>query len=46
MALETGTKASLVNQDMTNNKTQAGLDVLTKTTEKKLTKCKSMNNSV
>ncbi|MBD1399695.1 hypothetical protein [Pelovirga terrestris] len=34
MALEIGTAASLVNQDMTNNKTQAGFDVLTKTTEK------------
>lgn len=34
MALEVGTAASLVNQDMTNNKTQTGFDVLTKTTEK------------
>ena len=34
MALEVGTAASLVNQDMANHKTQSGFDVLTKTTEK------------
>lgn len=34
MALEIGTAASLVNQDMANNKTQTGFDVLTKTTQK------------
>ncbi len=34
MALEIGTAASLVSQDMANNKTQTGFDVLTKTTQK------------
>ncbi|HMB16044.1 MAG TPA: hypothetical protein VKN62_06985 [Pelovirga sp.] len=34
MALEVGTSTSLVNQEMANNKTQTGFDVLTKTTEK------------
>ena len=34
MALEVGTAANLVSQEMANNKTQTGFDVLTKTTEK------------
>ena len=34
MALEVGTATSLVNQEMANNKTQTGFDVLTRTTEK------------
>lgn len=34
MALEVGSPTSMVNQDIANNKSQAGLDVLTKTTEK------------
>ncbi|MFO7765671.1 MAG: hypothetical protein R6V33_04505 [Pelovirga sp.] len=34
MALEVGPTTSMVNQEVASNKAQAGLDVLTKTTEK------------